>query len=154
MADVKNWAAQIRGRWNWTTFGYEKGFPHGCQFSDIDAVTEFLGNRLVIEPKHYDGLGIIPFPEYDDGQVKLLRDEVRLGKTVFVLSGCGVCDDPYAIRILSARRAEDQFVDWRGRDKEERRKLLKAEIDRALGLTSLVAALLRGLGLRHAACFR
>lgn len=134
MADIKNWAAQIRSRWDWTKFGYEKGFPNGCQFSDIDAVTEFLGNWLVIEPKHYDGLGIIPFPQYDDGQIKLLRAEVKLGKSVMILFGCGVCDDPQAVRWLGLSRDQDRFVDWRLLDKKKRRELLKREIDNAMGL--------------------
>jgi len=140
MADVHDWGKFIRGRWDWTAHGYERGFPRGCQFTDLDAAVEFDGQRLVIETKHYDGVGSLPGngypPGMGDGQLRFLRDEATLGKAVIALYGCGPCNDPYVIYVLGATRDEDRFEDWRGRDKEERRKLLKAEIDRALGLTS------------------
>jgi hypothetical protein len=131
MGDVRDWGKFIRGRWDWKRFGYEQGFPRNCGFTDVDAATEFDGRRLVIEAKGYDGTGIIPKPE--GGQLDLLRDEAGLGKTVFIVYGCGVCNDPYAIHQVY-RRPPDRFEDWRGRDKEERRKLFKAEIDRAMGV--------------------
>jgi hypothetical protein len=140
MADVRDWGAFIRSRWDWTRFGYEKGFPDGCQFSDIDAATEFqraaCGGRLVIEAKAYDGTGIIPsiYDAKDTGQRLLLRDEAKLGKAVLVVYGCGACNDPYAMHHLGPGRKADRFEDWRGYGKEERRKRLKHEIDRALGL--------------------
>lgn len=132
MADVRDWGAFIRGRWDWHRFEYDKGFPRSCQFSDIDAATEFDGQALVIEPKHHDGFGPCPYPE--NGQLGLLRDDVRRGKTVFVLYGCATCNSPQALRILGSARADDKWLDWRGRDIEERRKLFKEEIDRAVGL--------------------
>lgn len=132
MADIRDWAKFVRGRWEWTRFGYEKGFPRSCQFTDIDATVEFDGRRLVIEPKHHDGIGPCDYP--DAGQLMFLRDEVRLGKAVIVLYGCGACNSPQAARVLGRVRAEDRWEDWRGKDVEERRELLKREIDRALGL--------------------
>jgi hypothetical protein len=57
MSDIQDWGAFMRGRWHWTRFGYEYGFPRGCQFSDIDAVVEFNGRMLFIEAKSYDGIG-------------------------------------------------------------------------------------------------
>jgi len=134
MGDVRDWGAFIRGRWDWTRHGYEKGFSRGCQFTDLDAAIEFDGRSLVIEAKQYDGTGMLP--EVDMGQRLFLRDEAKRGKTVFVLWGCGVCNDPYAIKQLAPDRSGDRFEDWRGLDKEERRKKLKEEIDRALGLVA------------------
>lgn len=133
MADINDWAAFIRGRWDWSRYGYEKGFPRGCQFTDIDAAVEFDGRRLVIEPKHHDGT-TMGFPYPDDGQLSFLRDEVRLGKAVIVLYGCGACNSPQAVRVLGHRKNEDRWEDWRGFDIEERRKRLKREIDHAMGL--------------------
>lgn len=133
MADVRDWGKFIRGRWDWTRYGYERGFPRGCQFTDIDATVEFDGHRLVIEPKHHDGIGACDYP--DMGQLLLLRDEVKLGKAVLVLYGCGACDSPQAVRILGRVKSEDVWHDWRGKDIEERRKLLKEQIDIAMGLT-------------------
>lgn len=132
MADIEKYGKFIRGRWEWNRFGYEKGFPGGIGFTDIDAALEHAGDRLVIEPKHHDGFGSCEYPA--TGQLLFLRDEARLGKTVFVLYGCGVCDDPQAIRYIGRTRSEDQWLDWRGLDKAERRKLLKHHIDRAMGL--------------------
>lgn len=136
MADVRDWGRFIRGRWDWTRFGYEVGFPRGCQFTDVDASVEFDKRQLVIECKAWDGDGILPsiYDEKSTGQRRQLRDEAALGKTVFVLYGCGVCNDPYALHVIAPVRAEDIFVDWRGRDKAERRRLLKSAIDRAVGL--------------------
>jgi hypothetical protein len=132
MADVRDWGAFLRGRWDWTKHGYEKGFPRGCQFTDLDAAVEFDGRRLKIETKSYDGTAIIPKPS--GGQLYFLRDEAaRDGSTVLIVYGCGVCNDPYAIHQINAR-PPDRFEDWRGRDKDIRQKLLKQEIDRALGL--------------------
>lgn len=132
MADINDWAKFIRGRWNWTHGGYEAGFPRGCQFTDIDAAVEFDGRCLVIEPKHHDGIGACDYP--DTGQLGFLRNEARLGKAVIVLYGCGACDSPQAIRILGETRTDDRWEDWRGRDILERRRLLKQEIDRAMGV--------------------
>jgi hypothetical protein len=132
MADIRDWGAFIRGRWDWHRFGYDKGFPRGCTFTDVDAATEFDGRRLVIEPKHHDGVGACPYP--DNGQLGYLRDEVWLGKVVIVLYGCGPCNSPQAVRVLGSDRDHDRFEDWRGLGIEERRKLFKAEIDRALGI--------------------
>lgn len=134
MADIRDFGAFIRGRWDWTKYGYERGFPRGCQFTDLDAAVEFDGRRLLIETKSYDGSGIIPKP--DGGQLRFLRDEAGLGKTVLILYGCGVCNDPYAIHQIYRRAGDDRFEDWRGFEKEERRKLLKQEIDRAMGLSA------------------
>ena len=138
MADIRDWGKFIRGRWDWTRHGYEDGFPRGCQFTDLDAAVEFDGNRLVIETKQYDGVGVLPGDGYPpgmgSGQLRFLRDEAALGKIVFALYGCGACNDPYVIYILGAHRSLDRYEDWRGRSKEERRKLLKAEIDQALSL--------------------
>jgi hypothetical protein len=138
MATVRNWGNLIRGRWDWTACGYEKGFPRGCQFTDLDAAIEIDDRRLVIEPKHYDGVGDLPGDGYPPGmgagQLRFLRDEAALGKVVIAVYGCGPCNDPHVIYVLGAHRSDDRFVDWRGLDKEERRKLFKAEIDRALGL--------------------
>lgn len=132
MSDIRDWSAFIRGRWDWTKHGYEKGFPRGCQFTDLDAAVEFDGRRLVVETKHHDGIGPCDYP--DIGQLIFLRDEVRLGKSVIVLYGCGGCNSPQAVRVLGTAKAEDRWEDWRGRDLAERRRLLKHEIDRALGL--------------------
>ena len=132
MADIRNWPAFIRGRWDWKRYGYEDGFPRGCGFTDIDAAIEFDGRRLVIEPKHHDGIGPMPYP--DDGQRYFLRDEVRLGKTVIVLYGCGACNSPQGIRVFGLTKAEDRWENWVGRPVDERRKLLKDEINQAMGL--------------------
>lgn len=133
MADIRDWGKFVRGRWDWTRFGYEKGFPRGCQFTDVDAALEFDGRRLVIEPKHYDG--IEPWPGWpDEGQMRYLRDEASLGKSVFVLWGCGACNDPYA--VLEVFLDREDFHDWRGMDKQVRRKALKALIDKAMGIAA------------------
>lgn len=140
MGDVRDWGAFIRGRWNWTRFGYEIGFPRGSQFTDIDAAVEFDGHRLVVEAKQWDGEGIIPSiysdePKSQMGQRLALRAEAKSGATVFVVYGCGVCNDPHAMHQLGVRKADDRFFNWRGEEtKEARRKLFKQEIDRALGL--------------------
>jgi hypothetical protein len=136
MADVRDWARFIRGRWDWTAHGYEDGFPRGCQFTDLDAAAEIDGHELVIEAKQWDGEGIIP-SIYEDrctGQRRFLRNEAAFGKRVFVVYGCGVCNDPYALHELGPRHPDDRFMDWRGLGRQERRKLFKNEIDRALGL--------------------
>jgi hypothetical protein len=139
MADIRDWGAFVRGRWDWTKHGYEKGFPRGCQFTDLYGAVEFDGRRLVVEPKHHDGIGPCEYP--DTGQLLFLRDEVRLGKTVIVLYGCGPCNSPQAVRVLGRDRTEDRWEDWRGRDLTDRRQLLKLEFDRALALVPVAEQL-------------
>lgn len=136
MGDVRDWGAFIRGRWDWSKHGYEKGFPRGCEFSDLDATVEFDGQRLIIEAKRHDGTGACDYPAA--GQLALLRDEVRLGKVVMILYGCGACNNPQAVRILGTSRPEDRWEDWRPFPIEERRRRLKYEIDFALGLVGEV----------------
>lgn len=133
MADIRDWGKFIRGRWDWTRSGMEKGFPRNCQFTDVDASVEFDGHMLLIETKHHDGIGSCEYP--DAGQLQSLRAEVRLGKSVIVLYGCGACASPQGIRILGATRASDMWHDWRNiHSIAERRRLLKHHIDAAMGL--------------------
>lgn len=134
MSDIRDWGRFLRGRWDWTSGGYEKNFPRGCQFTDVDAAVEFDGNRLVIEPKHFDGVGALP-RQVPVGQRIFLEDEARQDKTVFVLYGCGPCNDPYAIDYISEPPiAGQRLYDWRGLDKTTRRLRLRAHIERAMGL--------------------
>jgi hypothetical protein len=133
MGDVRDFAAFIRGRWDWKRHGYEDGFPGTCGFTDIDAAVEFGGHHLFVEAKHHDGTGPCDYPA--TGQLLALRDLVKRGITVFVLYGCATCNDPQALRVLAAQRGDDRWVDWRGLGgKEDRRKMLKYEIDHAMGL--------------------
>jgi hypothetical protein len=129
MADVRDWGAFLRGRWNWTRGGYERGFPRGCQFTDVDAAVEFDGRSLMIEAKHYDGVGELPHPP-SQGQRLYLLDEVRRGKTVLVVYGCGPCDDPQALYDVGSNRLHD----WRGLTKPQRRILFKYQINYAMGI--------------------
>ena len=131
MSDIRDWGAFIRGRWNWTRSGYERGFPRGCQFTDVDAAVEFDGRSLIIEAKHFDGIGSLP--EISNGQRLFLRDEVNRGKTALIVFGCGACDDPHAVYDV----ARGQLFDWRGQPKTIRRYQLKCHINRALGLTAI-----------------
>jgi hypothetical protein len=133
MADIRDWGKFLRGRWDWTRAGFEEGFPRGCQFTDVDASVEFDGRMLLVETKHHDGLGSCDYP--DTGQLMSLRAEVKLGKTVFILYGCGPCASPQSLRILGTQKNCDQFIDWRGIPSiEERRKLYKEQVDIAMGL--------------------
>ena len=134
MADIRDWGAFIRGRWDWNRGGFEKGFPRGCQFTDVDASIEFNGWYLLKETKHHDGIGPCEYPS--TGQLISLRREVELGKTVFVLYGCGACSSPQAVRILgsSMDKSDDIWIDLRDIPSiEERRKRYKHLIDAALG---------------------
>jgi hypothetical protein len=136
MADIQDWGKFLRGRWDWTAGGYEKGFPRGSQFTDVDAAVEFDGQMLEIETKHHDGTGSCEYPKA--GQLISLRKDVELGKTVFILYGCGPCNSPWALRILGLSREGDVFIDWRGIPSiEERRKLLKEQIDLAQGIAGV-----------------
>lgn len=133
MGEIRDWGAFLRGRWDWTRGGFEKGFPRGCQFTDVDACVEFDGKMLVIETKAHDGTGSCEYPP--QGQLISLRKEVELGKTVFVIYGCGPCMSPQALRILGLTKPDDQFIDWRNIPSvEHRRGLLKQQIDIAMGL--------------------
>jgi hypothetical protein len=83
----------------------------------------------VIETKQWDGID--PFPGLPPrGQLLALQDEARLGKSVFVLYGCGVCNDPYA--VYDAGR--NAWHDWCSETKVQRRVNLKRLIDEAMGL--------------------
>lgn len=129
MSDVRDWGAFIRGRWDWTRHGYERAFPRGCQFTDVDAAVEFDGRRLLIEAKRHDGApGELALPAL--GQLRWLRDEAAQDKAVLVLFGCGVCNSPQA--LYDVNRGE--WFDWRGLALDDRRSRLKNHIDRALGL--------------------
>lgn len=131
MADIRDWELFMRGRWKWTAYGYDKGFPRGCSFSDVDAITEFDGHTLYIEAKHWDGVGNVP--AVDTGTLLLLKHVAEQPDvTVLLLWGCAPCNDPWAVRNM----ATDEFHDWRGLTKPERRRAFKAVIDRAQGLKS------------------
>lgn len=147
MSDIRDWAAQIRGRWDWTRFGYEKGFPRGSQFGDVDAFIhlDFEDRSLYIDPKQYDGVGVLP--GISTGQSRALKHLATLpGTTALVLFGCGVCDDPWCVRDMGT----DEFHDWRGMEKAVRRKNLKTLFDWSLGLEGNHASSLNPRGYRDA----
>lgn len=133
MADIRDWGKFIRSRWDWARFGYQDGFPRGCQFTDLDAAVEFDGRKLYVECKQWDGTGIIPSLPPGNGQLRFLRAHAGLGRTVLIVYGCGVCDNPWAVHQVY-RQPPDRFEDWRGMDLGERRKRFKGEIDHAMGL--------------------
>lgn len=137
MADIRDIGAFIRGRWDWHRLGYERAFPRGCGFTDIDAAVEFDGRFLLIETKQHDGDGSCEYPPA--GQLSALRQEARLGKAVLVLYGCASCNNPQAVRRIgpNPNRSSDAWLDWRHLPREERRRLLKAEIDNAMGLRTI-----------------
>jgi len=112
MSDIRDWGKFIRGRWDWTSGGYEEGFPRGCQFTDVDGDIEFDGCRLELETKHWDGVGERP-PLPLTGQLRKLQDAVSLGKSVLVLYGCGPCNDPRAVYDVG----RNEWFDWTGLDK-------------------------------------
>lgn len=134
MADIRDWGAFIRSRWDWHRLGYEDGWPRGIAFSDTDGWVSVDGGRrrLKLECKLYDGTGIIPKP--DGGQLRTFREDATIpGITVLVMYGCPTCDHPFALHQIAAR-PPDRFEDWRGLDKADAHKRLKAEFDRAVGL--------------------
>lgn len=131
MSDIRDWGAFIRGRWDWSRYGYEKNFPRGCQFTDVDAAVEFGGKHLLIETKHYEGTGKCKLPA--KGQLIFLKREAEFGKTVLVLYGCGACNDPYVVYDVG----RDKWHDWTGYPKVHRRELLKEKIDAAMGVARL-----------------
>lgn len=135
MSDIRDPVRFMEGRWDWTRGGYEAGFPRNCQFTDVDASIEFDGHRLVIECKQWDGTGIGIPKRPLTGQSRFLRDEVALGKTVFVVYGLGrPHNDPFAMRIYGDTFDDDKTVDWRSYGQEERRVRFKRYIDWAMGL--------------------
>jgi hypothetical protein len=133
MADIRDPAAFMRGRWAWNQFGYEADFPRRCAFTDVDAVVEFNDRILFIESKYHDGRGPCDYP--NTGQLLLLRRLLEVdGSSVFVIYGDATWNSPQAVRVLGVRKPDDVFLDWRGRDVDDRRLLLKLEINRALDL--------------------
>lgn len=129
MSDLRNLEAFIRGRWKWTGYGYERGFPRGCQFTDVDAAIEFDGRSLNIEAVHWDGIG--PPPRKGGGQRYFLIREAGIpGRTVFVLYGCACCNDPLFVENVGT----GETFDLRGKDKQGRRDAFKDMIDCAMGL--------------------
>jgi hypothetical protein len=132
MADIENEDQFLEGRWKWTAGGYEDGFPRRCQFTDIDAAIEFDGHALIMECKHHDGKDGFTYPKA--GQLRFLRDEVKRGKSVLVVYGVARSNSPWGVWRIGPARKDDVLRDWRGEDLDLRRKLLKAEIDWALGL--------------------
>lgn len=132
MADIRDYAAFVRSRWDWHKFGYEDGFPGRCGFGDIDAALEFRNHALVVESKIWDGQGLRP--PVQEGQVLLLRDEVNRGKTALIVYGCGICDDPWYIERLT--RVGKRPFDLHNMPLDERRRALKCEINQAMGLAA------------------
>ena len=46
MADIRDWGAFIRSRWDWHRLGYEDGWPRGIAFSDTDGWVSVDGAPL------------------------------------------------------------------------------------------------------------
>lgn len=136
MADIRDPAMFMRGRWAWNQYGYEAGFPRKCAFTDVDAVVEFDSRALFIESKYHDGRGPCDYP--DVGQMILLRRLLEIsGASVVVVYGDATWNSPWAARIVGRSRPEDVFLDWRGEAAvDSRRANLKRVIDASLGLTS------------------
>lgn len=132
MGDIESWELYKRGRWDWTRHGYEKGFPNGSQFSDIDAAVEFDQRFLMIESKHHE-LGT-PLPRFEGGQRYMYRKLVDRGVTVLVLFGDAPNNDPHAIRTLGKTYPQDRLTSFERFDIADRQWRLKQAIDGAMGL--------------------
>lgn len=130
MADIRKPELFMAGRWKWSSFGYEIGFPRGCQFTDVDAAIEFDGHKLFIEAKECDGVS--GFPVLSTGQRLFLSSLVDATTTVLVLYGNATRNDPLGVFDVGRR----EKFDWRQVELDERRAQLKWHIDRAMGVSS------------------
>lgn len=129
MSDIRDWGKFIRGRWEWSRFDYERGFPRGCQFTDVDAAVEFDGRSLEIEAVHWDGTGCVP--RKNGGQRYRLQREAQIpGRTVLIVYGCGCCNNPLFVENVGTH----EELDLRGKDLGGRRQAFKDAIDVAMGL--------------------
>lgn len=126
--DIRNWELFKRGRWPWNRYGYEDSFPRGCGFTDVDALVEFGGLRLMIEAKHWTGQGsAAPLPK---GQrMALGREAEDDGKTVFVLWGNAEENNPLRIENLTT----GEITDLRRYPIPVRQDFLRSLIDEAMG---------------------
>lgn len=130
MGDIYDWDAYKRGRWKWTSGGYEDGFPRGCAFTDIDFAVEFNGRILLGEGKHWDGLSSQP-PGLSKGQALFYQRLAAFpNTTVLVVYGQAGENNPLAARNVGTK----ETYDWRAEHIDTRRKALKHLIDQAMGL--------------------
>ena len=118
MADIRNWEAYKRGRWNWTSLGYEKQLERGCQLGDIDAHLESSGQHLFIECKHWEDDGDHPLPPnahsprgISGGQLQALRQLARKdGVTVWLFYGDATQNIPrYLVHLGTAGNASRSY---------------------------------------------
>jgi hypothetical protein len=139
VSDIRDWEKYKRSRWSWTSQGYERGFPRGCQFMDIDAYTEFNGMRLMIESKHYEGYG--EPPSLPKGQRWALEREAQdENKTVLVVYGNAQTNDPMVVHVLAGSGMPAKVHDFRTLTVEQRREQLKYLIDEAMNLVTVGGA--------------
>lgn len=130
MADIRDWDAFKRGRWNWTAGGYEHGLGP-CAFGDIDAHLERRGWHLFIEAKHYEN-GRSMSLSIPTGQWIALRSLIANGHTVWLLLGDATANDPLFLRMWHQQvdgalgKVDD---DYRQLPIEQRRERLRSRIN-------------------------
>lgn len=131
MSDLHNLEQFIRGRWRWDAFGYQIGFKGKCAFSDIDAMVEFNGRRLLIESKFWNGQDESKLTLQKGQELALQREAGDKGRTVLVVYGDAERNLPLYVLNLNSGSVHDlrELQPW------ERRWEFKRHIDAAMGVS-------------------
>ena len=77
---IRNIETHLRNTWQFDAWGFTEGWGTKCTLSDIDGFYGFMGERndqfLLVEMKHWDGIGELPKMATNSGQAIMLK---RLG---------------------------------------------------------------------------
>lgn len=73
---IRSMEAHLRNTWQFDKWGFTQGWGDRATLSDIDGFYGFMGERndhfLMVEMKHWDGIGDVPKIPMKSGQAKML----------------------------------------------------------------------------------
>ena len=74
---IRSMETHLQNTWQFDAWGFTEGWGTKCTLSDVDGFYGFMGERgnhfLVVEMKHWDGLGDVPKMPSQSGQAIMLK---------------------------------------------------------------------------------
>ena len=73
---IRNMENHLKNVWEFDKWGFTQGWGSKCTLSDIDGFYGFMGERndqfIIVEMKHWDGIGEVPKMPEKSGQAIML----------------------------------------------------------------------------------
>lgn len=86
---IRSLETHLKNTWQFDAWGFTRNWADKCTLSDIDGFYAFMGERnnqfLIIEMKHWDGIGDVPKMNLKSGQARALMALAKLPQFIVII---------------------------------------------------------------------